>query len=879
MSSQPTPPDDPDATRHEGLLDPDATRHEGSATGVLPRFGYLPPRLASRFEWLSTLSTAGGQADVLLCRDRSSGTEVAVKVYRGGATIDHATYDKVQQVDAAHVAPILELWDEPGEKWEVQEYFPRGSLHDLLGRRGRGPQATEFVRAVLVELSEALRVVHAKGIVHRDLKPGNVFVRTEEPLDLVLGDFGYARDLSMSSEYMSVVGVFHYTAPEAVLSGQTSPHADWWSLGVIVYELLTGHSLFRDAQGAREANPYRVRGALHEGAYSVSDATDARWNLLLRGLLHPDRTHRWDERQVGSWLSGGSPQVVAPEPTSSPAGAGPFALPWGRFDDPADVTASLVARWTDACDYLSGQDATHLRMWLARTRMGDAADPILREVRDGGLSAGAGLVLLQLVVSPTRRVVFRDRGIDGASLAETARAAASGDKTAQEWIRALRSEQVLAAVAAHTDEGSRYAAADLRLRQHWRRLDEVLAEAGHVAGVRELAGPITGPLEGTVLSVSLDDTQAEARLADGRATAARLAVGDASLLHALADRTKRGSVPDALALTLLGTAVVEAREAAARAAAAQRARAEEERAAQERQAALQRERDAAERREREAREEAARKAREFRGRVKVAGRRLVGRVVLTGILYGVAALYRIGFSSRDWVTLLIGYVPVPLLCLAAAFVVEVVVSVPPPRLAYSVGLVVLAWQALGQLRIVTAAPAAADPGQWLASLTPWFLGGYVVGYGGHFLLTRRGSRGYGGVEARWHALPVLAFAAVAVQRVEWGFAQVGTDIGMAGLGWGVARAVMIPVIRDLPYGAMQILALVTAAVSLIALSTPEFPQLLREAERVFWAVVNVAAALVVAFYLPLLVGALGVLILVLIAAGLAELGIAMVTGS
>lgn len=82
-----------------------------------------------------------------------------------------------------------------------------------------------------------------KLIAHRDLKPGNVFVRSVDPLDLVLGDFGFARDLAMSSEYMSVVGVFHYTAPEAALGGLASPAGDWWALEIIVYELLTGHSL------------------------------------------------------------------------------------------------------------------------------------------------------------------------------------------------------------------------------------------------------------------------------------------------------------------------------------------------------------------------------------------------------------------------------------------------------------------------------------------------------------------------------------------------------------------------------------------------------------------------------------------------------------
>lgn len=64
-------------------------------------------------------------------------------------------------------------------------------------------------------------------------------MRSTEPLDLVLGDFGFARDLAMSAELMSIAGTYHYTAPEVMEVGEVSRAADWWSLGVIVFELLT----------------------------------------------------------------------------------------------------------------------------------------------------------------------------------------------------------------------------------------------------------------------------------------------------------------------------------------------------------------------------------------------------------------------------------------------------------------------------------------------------------------------------------------------------------------------------------------------------------------------------------------------------------------
>lgn len=340
---------DPDATRHEGTRpDPDATRHEGRQDGTpvgLARFGHLPPRLASRFDFVRALSTAGGQADIVLCRDRASGEEVAVKIYRGHPQIDHAMYDKLRLVEAAHVAPTLELHTDAEATWEVQEYFRFGSLHDLLRERGDGAQRPQFVRAVVVELAAALRALHAEGISHRDLKPGNVFVRSVDPLDLVLGDFGFARDLAMSSEYMSVVGVFHYTAPEVALGGLASPAGDWWALGIIVYELLTGHSLFLDDAGRREANQYRVRGALDQGAYSIAEVTDPRWHLLLRGLLNSDRKNRWSDGQVDAWLAGASPEVVEAPPARVVRRAEPFTTPWGTFTEPDQALAAMIPDW------------------------------------------------------------------------------------------------------------------------------------------------------------------------------------------------------------------------------------------------------------------------------------------------------------------------------------------------------------------------------------------------------------------------------------------------------------------------------------------------------------------------------------------------------
>ena len=138
---------------------------------------------------------------------------------------------------------IVSVFD-VGEDYFVMEYLEGSSLQVILRDRGQIP-VDEAVR-ILTPLAEALDYAHRSGIVHRDIKPGNVFVLADGRPKLM--DFGVAH---LESSSMTAQGHFFgspsYMAPEQVSGGQVAAAADLFSLGVVAYEMLTGHRPFEGA--------------------------------------------------------------------------------------------------------------------------------------------------------------------------------------------------------------------------------------------------------------------------------------------------------------------------------------------------------------------------------------------------------------------------------------------------------------------------------------------------------------------------------------------------------------------------------------------------------------------------------------------------------
>lgn len=430
-----------------------------------PRLRYtLPENLIERYDYEADISR-GSQAAVLLCSDRSTGERVAVKLYfDSDGVIDPSVIDALADGDRRHIVPSrLEHAD--GEQWEIMEYFPLGSLQDLLKQRAGVPQDPALVRELVEELTEAVDYLHRMDIVHRDLKPGNVLVRSIAPLDLVLGDFGVSIQ-TMATAAATVRGTWAYSPPEASF-GEVSKRGDWWPVGMMAFELLMGHHLLADPATGLSPNDENMRVMIGRGDFDLGVVGDVRWNLLLSGLLTRDPEHRWGSAQVREWLAGGSPAVFR-------GGAGarweahlprvkPFFIGGVGHTDPVELTRAMVRDWQWSVTKLAGRGVEELRTFLTEASV---PDDVIRSIL-GRSSPSLILLALQGVFLPGTAPVFQGRTLDGETLTATARAAQQGDAAAGEWIREVRRLRVFGEAARYVDDSDALGWADELLSRWW----------------------------------------------------------------------------------------------------------------------------------------------------------------------------------------------------------------------------------------------------------------------------------------------------------------------------------------------------------------------------------------------------------------------------
>jgi WD40 repeat protein len=156
----------------------------------------------------------------------------------------------VARLEHPHIVPLYDYWREPDGAYLVMRFLRGGSLRDALQHGPMTPQAAE---RLVDQVAQALAVAHRQQIIHRDIKPENILL--DEDRNHYLSDFGIAKDLLHASGGTGtgiITGSPGYMSPEQALGGPPVPQSDLYSLGVVMYEVLTGRHPFHGAAPAEQ---------------------------------------------------------------------------------------------------------------------------------------------------------------------------------------------------------------------------------------------------------------------------------------------------------------------------------------------------------------------------------------------------------------------------------------------------------------------------------------------------------------------------------------------------------------------------------------------------------------------------------------------------
>jgi serine/threonine protein kinase len=192
-----------------------------------------------------------GMATILRGTDTRSGQAVAIKIPHPELECDPLFYDRFhresdigQKFDHPSVVKVLPQVD-PSRVYMVMEWVEGRLLREILGEEGK--LSPERAQRIALGICEALDYIHRAGVIHRDLKPENVMVASDDSVKLI--DFGLAGEVAgrrlTFAHITKSMGTPDYISPEQVRGQRGDARSDLYSLGIILYEMLTGEVPFR----------------------------------------------------------------------------------------------------------------------------------------------------------------------------------------------------------------------------------------------------------------------------------------------------------------------------------------------------------------------------------------------------------------------------------------------------------------------------------------------------------------------------------------------------------------------------------------------------------------------------------------------------------
>ena len=202
--------------------------------------------LGERYEIMAKIGT-GGMADVYKAQDRKLNRLVAVKVMKAEFREDTAFVAKFQKEAQAaaklahpNVVNVYDVGEDRGLYYIVMELVEGITLKNYILKKGK--LSVKEATSIAIQVSLGLEAAHNRGIIHRDVKPQNIIISTDGKVKL--SDFGIAKAMNSNTITANVMGSVHYSSPEQVRGGNSDAKSDIYSLGITMYEMVTGRVPF-----------------------------------------------------------------------------------------------------------------------------------------------------------------------------------------------------------------------------------------------------------------------------------------------------------------------------------------------------------------------------------------------------------------------------------------------------------------------------------------------------------------------------------------------------------------------------------------------------------------------------------------------------------
>jgi len=264
-------------------------------------------RFSEKYNLGKTFSS-GAFSTVAIATEKYSQIDYAVKMYtKKFFDLDDVNALKneieiLHSLNHPHIIKLFSVYDEPETYFLVTELANGGELFDRIASKHKYTE--KEARDISRIMFDVVGYCHSKRIAHRDLKPENFLLASKDnDVDIKLADFGFAKRLSYPSSLTTLCGSPYFVAPEILLRKRYGVQVDMWSLGIIIYTILTGYLPFQDDDRTV------LYGKICKGKYILRDedwrniSTDANNLVFSLLVLNPEKRlsavkglkHKWFE--------------------------------------------------------------------------------------------------------------------------------------------------------------------------------------------------------------------------------------------------------------------------------------------------------------------------------------------------------------------------------------------------------------------------------------------------------------------------------------------------------------------------------------------------------------------------------------------------------